>query len=385
VRNDLRHRPYPEGYSVSKRWRAILDDAMQRAGQVADDPIEVAKIGMRLFDLPHEVVDDKRAEQLRKSRSEFMTRNPELALISDSKLAHPAAVIEVDGVTYSAQIEQAFEYYEDIKAGIGDTAALKVIVEVGSGFGRLGRLMNLLDRTRQYILVDLPESLVFAYAFLRINFPQSRMSVIDAPDHVVSDLAESHFVFCPIQYLSALRSRPVDVVINTYSFAEMPQGCVNYILNWVEQSLKPQFLYSLNMVFSDKTIHYDTGGLDGDANETVLSLRPQWFPTRWVLLPSVAKGKYRVTGSIVLQHVSTRPQVLIADLRSAADACRERPHERLGYLYLAALWSKNRRLADEFLEELRHALSGFGFGVTQGFDFNRIGEVIVLQRAVNSC
>jgi len=337
---------------------------------------------MELFDLQHEVVTAKRTEYFRRVRTEFVARNPELALINESPLAHHEAVATIDGATFSAKLEQTLNYYEDIKAGVDDVNEIKVIVEVGSGFGRLARLMHLLDRSRCYVLVDLPESLVFAYAFLRTSFPESRIKVLANADDIVPGMTQHFdFIFCPIHQLVHLKLDRVDLFVNTYSFAEMTQGCVNHILDCVERVLKPRFLYSLNLVFADKTIHFDTGGLDGEGNETVLALQPEWWPKRFVLIPGVVDTKYRVTGSVVLQHVTTLPQLLIRELRAAEEAERD-PQKRLGYLYLSALWSRDQDLADKFFQDLRRLFGEFGFTPAQGYHFDKIGEVLVLRRGI---
>ena len=189
------------------------------------------------------------------------------------------------------------------------------------------------------------------------------------------------FIFCPVQYLADLALERVDLFISTYNLAEMTRKCVNHIFDCVEQVLKPQFMYSLNMVFSDKTIHFDTGGLDGEGNETVLNLRPEWWPKRFVLIPSFVDGKYRVTGSVVLQHVDTPPDILLRKLRDAARGCGQ--DERLGYLYLAALWSRSEDFASDFFEELERFFSELKITSDQHYNFDRIGEVMTLRRVLN--
>lgn len=324
----------------------------------------IALVGMNGgFDLVPENVTKDRAAMLCASRAQFVERNPELSAIGETQIANRRSIARADGVAFSAQMEQAFQYYEDIKVGVGDVSTIKTIVEVGSGYGRLARILHLLDNSRCYVLVDLPESLLFAYAFLRVNFPKAKIVLFDGwiPE-------EYDFLLCPIQRLHALRLRP-DLLINTYSFAEMTQGCVDYVIDLIETNLRPRFFYSLNMIFSDKSIHFDTGGLDGEANETCLPLRPQWWPERFVLVPGQHDGKPRITGSVVLRYTETSP--LVRELLA---------HGGIGHLYLAALWSRDAILIDAFRLRLRDTYAECGFSLDH---FDRIGEVMWLGRAVS--
>ena len=343
--------PYPRGYAISKRWRETLANATRQA-RLLRNGADVAKLGMTLFDLPPDVVDAKRAEFFRARRDGFVSRHPELAKIGESNLADPASVAVINGVPFSAKMDQVFTYYEDIKAGVGD-AHLKTIVEVGAGYGRLARAMHLLG-TKRFVLVDLPEALAFSYAFLRLSFPQARLKL-------ASDGEDADFIFCPIQEFGRLDLGPVDLVVNTYSLAEMPQTSVNFIVDCIERVIQPLFFYSLNMVFTDKTVHYDTGGLDGEANETVLPLRPQWTPRRFVLIPSMYERNPRITGSVVLEHAAARLST-----------------DDVGSLYLKALWSRDRNAAEVFFSRLRDTLSEFDHDVY----FDRIGEVAFIRRGL---
>jgi hypothetical protein len=148
VQSQLSRKPYPEGYIVSKRWHAILAIQMKEAAK-ATDPVDLVLMGMNMFDLPPEIVTPERAEYLRAARAAFVARTPELAPINESPLAdYDAVAMEDDGATFSAKMEQAFQYYEDIKAGVEDISKMKVVVEIGTGFGRFARLLHLLDRSR---------------------------------------------------------------------------------------------------------------------------------------------------------------------------------------------------------------------------------------------
>ncbi len=275
---------------------------------------------------------------------------------------------------YSAKLAQAFSYYADIHDGVGELKSIKTIVEIGSGNGRMARLMRVLDPARKYVLVDLPESLFFAYAFLRGNFPDARMHIV-SPGETVTDLENFDFVFCPVQLVSNLQISNVDLAINTYSFAEMTQGCVDFLLGVVERNLKPKFLYSLNMVFANKLVHFDTGGHDGEGNETVLNLEPGWLPRRFVLVPGVRDGQVRITGSVVLERSDMPRDQVISEIARREEPTSD-PQELAGLRFFRASWSGHRGAFDSFCESLKAVYRSFGYPEP---NLSEIGEVQFLK------
>ena len=191
-------------------------------------------------------------------------------------------------------------YYDHIYSGVPKTVRLQTIVEIGSGYGRFARLMHDLEPSRCYVLVDLPESLLFAYAFLALNFPRGRMLFVSSnAEAAVACQRHFDFVFCPIQFMASLTFPTVDLLINTYSFAEMPQASVDYLMNCLHRTLRPRYLYSLNMMFTDKEVHFDTGGWDGEANEIALKLEAKWCIRSFDLIPDAIAGLGRITAAAV--------------------------------------------------------------------------------------
>jgi putative sugar O-methyltransferase len=369
VRRELVHRPYPVGYVVNKRWQGMVRDTMRQAERVSSVK-QLALIGMNSggYDFSRERVTKERAVYLRECRARFVGRNPELARIGDSPLADRRSVIKVDDVLMSSQMDQAFQFYEDIKSAV-PLENVKTIVEVGGGYGRLARILHLLDPSRCYVMVDLPESLMFAYAFIRGNFPEARLKLFDGAPF---EAQQHQFVFCPIQDFARL-AVPSDLFINTYSLAEMNQACVNHVIGCVE-ALKPRYLFSLNMIFTDKGVHEDAGGYDGEANETCLPLQPNWWPERFVLTPNASVPHPRITGSVVLRRVSMPVEDLVNQLGAAAETDAVK---RIGFLYFAALWSRDPARMAKFLAELRQL---YLRPELQSCDLEKVGEVIFLRR-----
>lgn len=374
IRDRLAHEPYPRGYVVSARWQQIIDNAMESVA--AMKVRQIVLFGMTMFDVG---LPPANVQHLRASRGKYDAIHPELASIGESDLTPAEAVADCGTVTYSHTLDQAFSYYHYIVAGLGGTIVPHVL-EIGSGYGRFVRVLRLAGRAQRFTLVDLPQSLLFAFAFLRLQFPKARMKIIESPADVYPAMERDFdFVFCPVQFVDALAPANVDLLVNTYSFGEMPQGCVDHLMGCIHATLRPQYFYSLNSIFTNKNRHFDIGYL-GEGNEIVLNLEPEWWPMTFDIANSVDAGSWRSTGSTVLKRVDVTRGRLVADLLAAAAGVEETSDAWLGFMYFAALWCADDSIVDKFLAGLRARQHRDGFDSMPSYSFDAIGEVAFLRR-----
>jgi SAM-dependent methyltransferase len=336
------------------------------------------------FDLDTRPLDEQGRAHNIASRRSYNRKFPELAPLTESICCPKGALVEVDGGTHSNKMDQAFSYYDHIYSAIPKSERLDSILEIGSGYGRLARIMRELDPSRRYILVDLPESLIFAYAFLAVSFPESkRLFVSSHSEAAQASRGHYDFVFCPIQFVDRLDCGQIDLLVNTYSLAEMPQASVDYLMRIVHTTLRPRFLYSLNMMFSDKDINFDTGGHHGEANRISLNLAPEWSIRGFKLFPAVHSGQYRWTAAAVFERMpDMTPSAATTRVLSDASSLELGADARLGNLFLASLWSSDRAITQQFMSELKTYCDGQGFGPDVGYDFDKIGEVRFLRERV---
>lgn len=103
-----------------------------------------------------------------------------------------------------------------------DLAPALTIVEIGSGYGSLARLMTILSPRSRVVLVDIPSSLALAYYYLRRSCPSISIA---APHQYTSGrdamASDATVVLLPDGWIDAVPSGSVDLVINTTSFQEM--------------------------------------------------------------------------------------------------------------------------------------------------------------------
>jgi len=375
---------YPPGYQISRIWRDHLRSALAMAGKNPSAGV-LAYVSLSVFDLELKKLSDSDRQLISQRRRDYNRKHNELSSLCESPVFPENTRVTVDESTYSNKMDQAFSYYDDIYSGIPKTERLRTIVEIGGGYGRFARIMHQLDPSRCYVLIDLPESLIFSYAFLAVNFPGAKMLVISsAADARIECAGEFDFVFCPVQFIGHLSCGEVDLVINTYSFAEMPQISVDYLIGCIHDVLRPRYLYSLNMMFSDKDINFDTGGLDGEANEVALNLRPEWRIRSFSLTAAIFYGKYRLTAGAVLEHVlGDSKEAAVSAALIEVDRLPCGHPARVANLYFAALWSLDAQFVQRFRSELEQYCIACQFSPDVGYDFERIGEVRYLKRVVS--
>jgi hypothetical protein len=330
VNTNLIHVPYPPRYEISTHWRQDLNIALHRAVNCGDPRVIVY----------HEL----------------------------NQVGFGDDPLNIIGGGASECVHRWFRH---AKALIGGSTG--AILEVGAGNGCAAWTFHDYG-SKPYIIVDLPHALVFSHALLRAKFPRARFREITNADDAVRDDWDHDFVLCPVQLLQYLRIENLDLFLNTYSLGEMPQGAVDFVMCCV-QDLKPRFIFSENIIFTDKTQHYDAGL--GDANQIALPLRPMWRPEIFELYPEMihqpyAGGdrKHRFIGTIglALDESSDLLETLKLELRAACSA-----EEKLKRLYFLAMWDKD--YVDQFVRMLGILREELG----APFDVNAIGEVKYLR------
>ncbi len=99
----------------------------------------------------------------------------------------------------------------------GDT-----VLEIGAGYGGLAHVL-LAARRLRYIVVDLPETLIFSAAFLATHFPDRALWIYQPGDDLTQiDFSHYDLIFLPNYKAEAVRRMSrLNWAINTVSFPEM--------------------------------------------------------------------------------------------------------------------------------------------------------------------
>lgn len=123
------------------------------------------------------------------------------------------------------------------------------ILEIGGGYGGLAHHLSSILKIVCYVIVDLPETLLFSAAYLSLLNPDKKIYVYDADnftEFINSESAKSFdFILLPNYKLHSLDGWGFELAINTISFQEMNNVQVQEYLNFIHANAK--ILYTWNM------------------------------------------------------------------------------------------------------------------------------------------
>lgn len=181
--------------------------------------------------------------------------------IGESPVVPDSLTLPYEGSRYSVDIfrvatvaKHVFHYAKLDKNGA------PVFFELGAGLGHLARfILNLAPRAK-YVISDLPISLCFSYLFLKHNFPDKRIKLMEADELLKESVLEQYdIILAPPSVLQHTRSIHVDMFINTCSLGEMDNSVSSQWFSYVEKVLQPTYLYSLNRFLNHIDMSADFG------------------------------------------------------------------------------------------------------------------------------
>ena len=154
----------------------------------------------------------------------------------------------------------------------------KVVMEIGAGYGGLAHhLSKILGKKCTYIILDLPEILLFSGGYLIVNNPRKKIYVYEkrtfTPEFLTSGMYEYDYVLLPNFALKDLYAvSEVNLMINMQSFQEMTREQIKEYMEFGHKKLSG-YLYSDNM---DR--HPFTDVLAPDTVTTLMEERFRLFP-----------------------------------------------------------------------------------------------------------
>lgn len=122
----------------------------------------------------------------------------------------------------------------------------RMVWEIGGGWGGFAYQFKTLFPNTTYLIMDLPEVMIFSGTYLKTIFPDARILFLsDFPEEEIFKHWQTYdFIFIPNTYLDRLAPEQVDLTVNMVSFQEMTTEQVRaYVKKSAELS---PYLYSLN-------------------------------------------------------------------------------------------------------------------------------------------
>ena len=115
-----------------------------------------------------------------------------------------------------------------------------LVLEVGGGYGGLAHHLSNILKNVTYVIVDLPETLLFSAAYISLQNPDKKIYLYDSADFsefINGGQAGSYdFVLIPNYRLPSLNDWEFKLVINMISFQEMSAPQVN---DYLQRALDP--------------------------------------------------------------------------------------------------------------------------------------------------
>jgi putative sugar O-methyltransferase len=174
-----------------------------------------------------------------------------LASVCESRAGNYLS-INYRGKKLSEQLLQNLVVANDIVKHVPfSTTNRNVVLDIGVGFGGSTRIMSYYTPNTTQILLDLPETLFLTAYYLKYNFPNKKIALLEDIyphlDNLDAIFNEYDFIIIPPFVLDHIKDKSIDLVINASSLAFMSEEYLTYYLEQNRRILKDGgYFYSLN-------------------------------------------------------------------------------------------------------------------------------------------
>jgi hypothetical protein len=204
--------------------------------------------------------------------------------VEESPYSCPDICIDWGGRRLSIDFLRTVAIAHDIRRLIQRGGSPLPIVELGAGMGHLARTLRLMGVSRSHLILDLPETLIFSYAFLTMNFPEARILFIAGPGQARGLRAtEYDFIFVPTCFAESIDFAGTELFVNTASLGEMKNQTIRYWMDFVQHRMPVKYLFTQNRFLNtiDPVLHSWRWG----ENEASVHYDSTWTILKWDLEP----------------------------------------------------------------------------------------------------
>lgn len=240
------------------------------------------------------------------------------ASIQESPVANPDVCVEIAGRRLTPDFLMKVCYYFEIQKYCGITKSKFRIVELGGGYGCLARTLKLFIPNSIYVDIDLPESLYFAYLFLKLSFPEARILYVTDQAQLKDGLDKYDFVLIPTMFAESITGNEFDLFCNTASLGEMTNPLIRYWMDFVQNKLKVKYFFGNNRYLNALLPYVSLKKWRIDENECSVLFDARWKILAWELDPEFNRCPYEEPSNIV-QYLAVVAERLPAGAVSESD------------------------------------------------------------------
>lgn len=156
---------------------------------------------------------------------------------------------KIDGRRFSPDLGRRLSHYHYMNQFLSlDQEKRLVVLELGAGYGGFPRTFKEKNSNCTYIILDIPDTLVISYGYLKTCYPDSRIKLITNANDKLSqdDLNDWDFIFIPVGLDKVLHGLTIDLFINTHSLGEMPNRAIQHWMDLIQNKVNIRNAFMLN-------------------------------------------------------------------------------------------------------------------------------------------
>ncbi len=312
---------YYSRYPLNFFWASTNMQDMRNIIRSAATMVDVIHGAQRTFMFSVNVPDEEEQLAVDWLLEEQRSRGIELFSLPDavqeSPYSHPPNNVLRRGRLLTPDFLRTVNISHDIATHVPLPPGKLKVLELGGGLGHLARTMRLFGLTRSHVIIDIPETLVFSYCFLKKNFPEANLLLVDDTTPVGLTLADYDFAFVPALFADRVVTGRFDLFVNTASMGEMKNEVIRYWMDFIQNRLSARYLYTLNRYLNTIIPHEHAWRLE--ENECSVHYDARWNILQWEVEPPFTRCPYVDT------QISRYVEIIAQRLDSVdPDECRRR-------------------------------------------------------------
>lgn len=217
-------------------------------------------------------------------------------LYQESDLIPESFTVKINNNLFSSNLFIKIQNLLDLSKCENINKSKPTFFEIGGGFGSLARLLKIKFNNAKIFNIDLVESLLFYYIFIKYNFPNANILFVKNPEDLNDVNNDFDFILIPNYFLDILidteffKKINFDILINTRSLGEMNNNITKKYYVFVDslKNLKYIFLHNRFLNFFHPNI--DSARLL--QNRGYLNLSKKWRNIHFDVDPSFTKFPY---------------------------------------------------------------------------------------------